>query len=187
MRRYERASTLLTSNRPVEDWGKLLGDVAGGHRHARSHSSSRPRAQVAKLAHENGCWQCAVRVARRGGSKIEKEEPLIERLGDSVPKPLGFIAFTPEWLVSGVARRRPAIPAPGSALGSHAFVATYPLSRQPSIAGMLGLDQQIQKLLAAPTSGAVQQTSGPGRGPLAGFEVTLYGRICGDHPRVILK
>jgi DNA replication protein DnaC len=28
MRRYERASTLLTSNRPVEDWGKLLADVA---------------------------------------------------------------------------------------------------------------------------------------------------------------
>ncbi len=28
MRRYERASTLLTSNRPVEDWGKLLGDAA---------------------------------------------------------------------------------------------------------------------------------------------------------------
>lgn len=28
MRRSERASTLLTSNRPVEDWGKLLGDTA---------------------------------------------------------------------------------------------------------------------------------------------------------------
>ena len=28
MRRYERFSTLLTSNRTVEDWGKLLGDVA---------------------------------------------------------------------------------------------------------------------------------------------------------------
>jgi DNA replication protein DnaC len=28
MRRYERCSTLLTSNRPVEDWGKLLGDAA---------------------------------------------------------------------------------------------------------------------------------------------------------------
>src|SRR5258706_11635980 len=27
MRRYERTSTLLTSNRPVEDWGKLLGDT----------------------------------------------------------------------------------------------------------------------------------------------------------------
>jgi DNA replication protein DnaC len=28
MRRYERASTLITSNRPVDDWGKLLGDTA---------------------------------------------------------------------------------------------------------------------------------------------------------------
>ena len=28
MRRYERASTILTSNRPVEDWGKVLGDNA---------------------------------------------------------------------------------------------------------------------------------------------------------------
>jgi DNA replication protein DnaC len=28
MRRYERTSTLLTSNRPVEDWGTLLGDAA---------------------------------------------------------------------------------------------------------------------------------------------------------------
>jgi DNA replication protein DnaC len=28
MRRYERTSTILTSNRPVEDWGKLLGDSA---------------------------------------------------------------------------------------------------------------------------------------------------------------
>ena len=28
MRRYERASTMLISNRPVEDWGKLLGDTA---------------------------------------------------------------------------------------------------------------------------------------------------------------
>jgi len=28
MRRYERTSTLITSNRPVDDWGKLLGDTA---------------------------------------------------------------------------------------------------------------------------------------------------------------
>jgi len=27
MRRYETRSTLMTSNRPLEDWGKLLGDV----------------------------------------------------------------------------------------------------------------------------------------------------------------
>lgn len=28
MRRYERASTMVTSNRPIEDWGKVLGDTA---------------------------------------------------------------------------------------------------------------------------------------------------------------
>jgi DNA replication protein DnaC len=28
MRRYEKASTLMTSNRPVDDWGKILGDTA---------------------------------------------------------------------------------------------------------------------------------------------------------------
>ena len=28
MRRYESHSTLITSNHPVEDWGKVLGDVA---------------------------------------------------------------------------------------------------------------------------------------------------------------
>jgi len=28
MRRYERASTIVTSNRPIDDWGKLLGDAA---------------------------------------------------------------------------------------------------------------------------------------------------------------
>jgi DNA replication protein DnaC len=27
MRRYENKSTMMTSNRPLEDWGKLLGDV----------------------------------------------------------------------------------------------------------------------------------------------------------------
>ena len=27
MRRYETRSTLMTSNRPLEDWGKLVGDV----------------------------------------------------------------------------------------------------------------------------------------------------------------
>jgi DNA replication protein DnaC len=28
LRRYERASTIMPSNRPVDDWGKLLGDTA---------------------------------------------------------------------------------------------------------------------------------------------------------------
>jgi DNA replication protein DnaC len=28
MRRYERGSTMLASNRPLDDWGKMLGDTA---------------------------------------------------------------------------------------------------------------------------------------------------------------
>jgi hypothetical protein len=27
MRRYETRSTMMTSNRPLEDWGKLIGDI----------------------------------------------------------------------------------------------------------------------------------------------------------------
>lgn len=57
MRRYERASTLLTSNRPVEDWGKLLGDSAAvtamldrllhhGHLLKCEPRSWRPRSQT---------------------------------------------------------------------------------------------------------------------------------------------
>ena len=50
MRRYERASTLVTSNRPVEDWG-------GRYRHARSPPAPHilkcgPRSWRAKLPAE---------------------------------------------------------------------------------------------------------------------------------------
>jgi hypothetical protein len=44
-------------------------------------------------------------------------------LGDSVPKPLGFIAFAPEWQRCGAARAAHAIPAPESALRSLPSVA----------------------------------------------------------------
>lgn len=45
-------------------------------------------------------------------------------MGTLSPKPLGFIAFAPEWRLSfGAASDRPAIPAAGSALGSHPCVA----------------------------------------------------------------
>ena len=36
MRRYELKSTMMTSNRPLEDWGKLIGDVPGRHGHPGS-------------------------------------------------------------------------------------------------------------------------------------------------------
>jgi DNA replication protein DnaC len=53
MRRYERASTLLTSNRPVDDWGKLSATPPPSRRFSIA-ASSRARAQMrtAKLADE---------------------------------------------------------------------------------------------------------------------------------------
>ena len=49
MRRYERASTLQTSNRPVEDWGKRLGDVAA------------VRAMLDRLLHHGHVLKCGPR------------------------------------------------------------------------------------------------------------------------------
>ncbi len=49
MRRYERGSTLMTSNRPVEDWGKLLGDSAA------------VSAMLDRLLHHGHVLKCAPR------------------------------------------------------------------------------------------------------------------------------
>jgi hypothetical protein len=59
MRRHERASTLLTSNRPVEDWGKPAQRAPRRYRrrriHARPASSPRPRLEMraTQLAHQD--------------------------------------------------------------------------------------------------------------------------------------
>ena len=72
MRRYERASTLITSNRPVEDWGKLLGDSAAHLRHAGSSSAPRPRSQMrpAQLANQD----------RQSGRKPMTNQPQLQQL-----------------------------------------------------------------------------------------------------------
>lgn len=65
MRRYERASTFVTLNRPVEDWGKLLGDTAAvsamldrllhyGHVLKCGPRSWRTKAQVGSAAQSCG-------------------------------------------------------------------------------------------------------------------------------------
>jgi DNA replication protein DnaC len=61
MRRYERASTLLTSNRPVEDWGKLLGDVAA------------VSAMLDRLLHHGHVLKCGPRSWRTKASTTSKE------------------------------------------------------------------------------------------------------------------
>jgi DNA replication protein DnaC len=68
MRRYERASTLLTSNRPIEDWGKLLGDTAAVTAmldRLPPASRSRPKMRAAELANSNA-------IAQAGSEGIEK-------------------------------------------------------------------------------------------------------------------
>jgi DNA replication protein DnaC len=67
MRRYERFSTLLTSNRPVEDWGKLLGDVAA------------VSAMLDRLLHHGHVLKCGPRSWR---TKTAAEST-------SLPSPLG--------------------------------------------------------------------------------------------------
>lgn len=59
MRRYERASTLLTSNRPVEDWGKLLSDVAAAG------------SMLDRLLHHGHVLKCGPRSWRTKSSTVE--------------------------------------------------------------------------------------------------------------------
>jgi len=70
MRRYETRSTMMTSNRPLEDWGKLLGDVPSATaildrflHHAEiiqiTGKSYRLRNQTAKLADDQAAPRAA--------------------------------------------------------------------------------------------------------------------------------
>jgi len=63
MRRYERASTLLTSNRPVEDWGKMLGDVAA------------VSAMLDRLLHHGHVLKCGPRSWRTKAAATAVTEP----------------------------------------------------------------------------------------------------------------
>ena len=70
------------------------------------------------------------------GAKPNRKKAFFD--GDSVPKPLGFSAFSPEWLFS-LGRLAPPrhacvryrIPAAGSALGSHPCVALSSAQVEP--------------------------------------------------------
>jgi DNA replication protein DnaC len=63
MRRYELASTLLTSNRPVEDWGKLLGDSAA------------VTAMRDRLLHHGHILKCGPRSWRTKTDLSDQEKP----------------------------------------------------------------------------------------------------------------
>jgi DNA replication protein DnaC len=81
MRRYERCSTLLTYNRPVEDWGTLLGYVAAASAMLSRAAASGPRAQVRPPR----SWRTKTRLYR-------KEEISVHCEGAAFALPR-FIAF----------------------------------------------------------------------------------------------
>jgi DNA replication protein DnaC len=58
MRRYERHSTVITSNRPVEDWGRLLGDAAA------------ISAMLDRLLHHGHVLKCGPRSWRTKGGAL---------------------------------------------------------------------------------------------------------------------
>ena len=62
MRRYERASTLITSNRPVEDWGKLLGDTAA------------VSAMLDRMLHHGHVLKCGPRRWRTRNAGLKQED-----------------------------------------------------------------------------------------------------------------
>lgn len=62
MRRYERASTILTSNRPVDDWGKLLGDTPA------------VSAMLDRLLHHGHVLKCGPRSWRTKGHRSLQDE-----------------------------------------------------------------------------------------------------------------
>ena len=70
MRRYERASTVLTSNRPIEDWGKLLGDTAA------------VTAMLDRLLHHGHVLKCGPRSWRTKTQLPGDEQPGEVRKGD---------------------------------------------------------------------------------------------------------
>ncbi len=63
MRRYERNSTLITSNRPVEDWGRLLGDTAA------------VTAMLDRLLHHGHILKCGPRSWRTRKPPALQKEP----------------------------------------------------------------------------------------------------------------
>jgi DNA replication protein DnaC len=62
MRRHERASTLMTSNRPVDDWGKLLGDTPA------------VAAMLDRLLHHGHVLKCGPRSWRTKNAALITEE-----------------------------------------------------------------------------------------------------------------
>ena len=86
MRRYETRSTMMTSNRPLEDWGKLIGDVPSATaildrflHHAEIISITGPQLPAAEPAtagrRQRGRVKTSQRADRLYGEKEDQSRP----------------------------------------------------------------------------------------------------------------
>ena len=82
MRRYETRSTMMTSNRPLEDWGKLIGDVPSAtailDRFLHHAEIVQITGRSYRLRHGSGA-------PRERSSKIQNQ-PKRPRLGETVAR-----------------------------------------------------------------------------------------------------
>ena len=99
MRRYERTSTLLTSNRPVQDWGKLLGDSAA------------VTAMLDWLLHHGHILKCGPRSWR---TKTGLPSPVPKKVEQHRPGPSPLAGF--EVTTEGHPRRPCRNPAPSTSV-----------------------------------------------------------------------
>jgi DNA replication protein DnaC len=109
MRRYERFSTLLTSNRPVEDGGKLLGDVAA------------VSAMLDRLLHHGHVLKYGPRSWRTKTAAQSSGTKALSQRG-RCPRAPGIYRFPPEWVQRAASRRpsfRPLSGAPGRGRDEH--------------------------------------------------------------------
>jgi len=155
MRRYERASTLLTSNRPVEDWGKLLADVAA------------VTAMLDRILHHGHVLKCGPRSWRTKTAPPLREAP-------SESDCWTRLARAPPCTLRGL---RPCDPAEnqGQNLSEKENPeAAYALP-------LVGIEQdasgQAKTKLARTGTGAVKQLHVLAAASLAGFEVITDGRF----------
>jgi DNA replication protein DnaC len=67
MRRHEKRSTMMTSNRPLEDWGKLIGDVPAA---TAILDRFLHHAEIIEITGKS------YRLRRQGGEKAAEEDPV---------------------------------------------------------------------------------------------------------------
>jgi len=108
MRRYETRSTMMTSNRPLEDWGKLLGDAPGAS------------AILDRFLHHAELVQMTGRSYRLrhqstpGPDAVEDSKPAIAPSGSAGKRLSSKPAIAPPGSVGKRASSKPAIAPPGS-------------------------------------------------------------------------